>query len=298
MPQNLVFAFLTSAFSSLFLVPAYTQTLNKVILIEAGTGKPVPYATVEIIGKGIGTVSEENGTFELDLTSNNARDTLSIRNLGYYSKSVPVSEWLISDTIFLRPQTYQLKEVDIVWQGSNAPVRLGVTAEGPNTSTYGMVQWTQIAVHMAPAENTNGTIANVQFYVPKSAKSDAPFRVRVYACNPDGSPGDDLLHSSVVVHSKRGDEWVTADLKSQNIEVPEQGCFVAMEWINSGKQYRYNDNINGQKLSFYGQKLGSVIGQEKPLTWIRQVGTDWRPDNKTIAGKYRNAMIRSEVSTR
>lgn len=52
----------------------------------------LPYASIGIRGKHIGTISNQDGEFSLSLTSANQNDTLEVSYVGYENYEIPVSE--------------------------------------------------------------------------------------------------------------------------------------------------------------------------------------------------------------
>ena len=75
---------------------AYSQVIKGTIF-DAETKQSIPYAAVFINGTFIGTTSDEEGAFELDIT-NYTLTPLTIRAIGYETcavKSIPGKEALI-----------------------------------------------------------------------------------------------------------------------------------------------------------------------------------------------------------
>lgn len=62
------------------------------IISDSETGEPLPFATIGIMSKGKGTVSNINGEFELKITHDCIEDSLSASYLGYYSRQIPVRQ--------------------------------------------------------------------------------------------------------------------------------------------------------------------------------------------------------------
>lgn len=83
-------------------------------MVDATTGEPLPYATVSVDGKAIGTVTNTDGSFYLHVDNVQAHDTLLVSMIGYARIRTPL-ERSISDQVFkLSPQPLQLDEVVIV----------------------------------------------------------------------------------------------------------------------------------------------------------------------------------------
>lgn len=86
-------------------------------IIDATNNLPIAYANIGILGKNIGTVSDEKGLFSLNLGNSSDRDTLVISIIGYESQILTVADTkkkCTQDCTFLLSKTnYELKEVEI-----------------------------------------------------------------------------------------------------------------------------------------------------------------------------------------
>ena len=75
----------------------------------------LPFATLGIAGK-IGTVSNENGEFELLIPQNMRGDSLIVSSIGYYSQTYALIdlEKLEAFNAYLQPRSYFLNEVAVL----------------------------------------------------------------------------------------------------------------------------------------------------------------------------------------
>jgi hypothetical protein len=64
------------------------------VIKDSETGEPLPFATIGIISKGRGTVTNSNGEFNLKITRSCINDTLSVSYLGYFNKEIAVRQGL------------------------------------------------------------------------------------------------------------------------------------------------------------------------------------------------------------
>jgi hypothetical protein len=58
------------------------------------SGEPLPYATIVLLNRGKGTVTNNNGEFGLKITPDMMDDTLSVSYLGYVNSGIPAKEAL------------------------------------------------------------------------------------------------------------------------------------------------------------------------------------------------------------
>lgn len=101
-------------FVSLFLslnILAYNQVIKGIVLDKENHSK-INFAYIYFNGTFVGTNSDKNGYFELDI-SRYAAMPLTISALGYYSITLTVVSSEKPLTIFLQPKLYELQEVVI-----------------------------------------------------------------------------------------------------------------------------------------------------------------------------------------
>ncbi len=63
-------------------------------VVDNETGEPLPFATIGLKRSGKGTVSNSNGEFNLNITPDLEKDTLSVSYLGYIGREIPVQKAL------------------------------------------------------------------------------------------------------------------------------------------------------------------------------------------------------------
>jgi hypothetical protein len=140
-----------------------------------------------------------------------------------------------------------------------------------------------------------GNVRTVSFYIGENGFPREPFRVRLYKADGNyNAPNTDLLTENVVVSASRGGEWYTIDLSSYNIPAPEEGFFVAMEWIVGGDKF-YTTNFM-DNYTPYGQIMRPTFEFKESRTWSYTIGKGW--NLLTLAngqGRRYNAMIKAEV---
>ena len=77
---------------------------------------PVPYASIGILSKNIGTTSTEEGTFNFIVTNKEKIDYLEISSIGYQTFKITVNDFLSrkNKTIILKEKTTELSEISIM----------------------------------------------------------------------------------------------------------------------------------------------------------------------------------------
>lgn len=89
------------------------QIFIKGLVEDAETKEGVSFAHIGICGKSIGTVANDNGSFEFHIPDNVMNDTLCATSIGYETFKFPVSKLkgMTTFNITLEPQTSYLNEV-------------------------------------------------------------------------------------------------------------------------------------------------------------------------------------------
>ena len=281
------------------------QTINlSGIFINETTGEAIPFATIEIMGKGIGCAANYKGKFSLELPLTSLNDTVKCSSLAYASKLLAIKSFgkdYSNILIQLKPIAYTLKEIEI-FEPTAGKYKLG-NYEDRKKSYGGQMeqQKGQIAVYMDSKRYKKAKIINASFYISRNCgKPETPFRVRVYSVDEKtGNPGNDLIPVNIIIKGKRKGGWTTVDLSKYNIDAPSSGYFVAMEWINTGDEYYYQTYINiiNKVVTNYGQVCSITKIIPFPNTWDYTYGYGWNKyTGKMKDGFYYNSMITSEIA--
>lgn len=91
------------------------QSIKAIGCVLGDDGETVPYATLKILNKSVGTLADADGNFALSLKPSLKNDTLSFSSLGYETFLLPVKS--IGDdslAITLTKKPYSLHEVVVI----------------------------------------------------------------------------------------------------------------------------------------------------------------------------------------
>ncbi|MEP5340059.1 MAG: carboxypeptidase-like regulatory domain-containing protein [Algibacter sp.] len=110
------FTFFTILFLLSFSVKSQEKTLKTEGLILDETKLSIPYAAVGIPSKYIGTSSNEDGVFYLELSKSNLLDTLEVSSIGYITAKILVKDFfaLSEKIVTLKEDIVSLDEVSIL----------------------------------------------------------------------------------------------------------------------------------------------------------------------------------------
>lgn len=103
--------FLLFLFINLY-IAAFCQVIKGTIY-EEKTNDIICFATVYFNGTFVGTLSDQNGNFELNISNENRSMPLTVSCIGYHSVTITEFSATIPLIVYMQPQLYELKDVVI-----------------------------------------------------------------------------------------------------------------------------------------------------------------------------------------
>ncbi|MEH6535460.1 MAG: carboxypeptidase-like regulatory domain-containing protein [Psychroserpens sp.] len=101
-------------FVLLFAIVGYSQTELKNKIVDFGTLIPIESASIYIKNTTMGTVSNSDGKFVLQVAKEFSADTLIISSIGYKSFRIPVNEFDNTTEIYLEEDIASLDEIVLI----------------------------------------------------------------------------------------------------------------------------------------------------------------------------------------
>lgn len=212
------------------------------------TRSPLAYANVGIVNKPVGTVTDEQGQFQLYLTGAVLpTDSLRVSLLGYSSQIVPIAgisrEGSDQLRFTLSARTTALAEVSI----RTAKLKQKIVG---NTNTKASMK-TDFAISTRPRQNLGAEIGRVfpipkkgafldefTFFVSANNFDSTRLRINVYSLHKN-YPADYLLERPIYVTMKpRQTGWITVDLRAHNLYVTDDVA-VGVEWVSYSHKGNY-----------------------------------------------------------
>ena len=98
--------------------PGYAQYFAQGRVVNIDDNQPISFANIGIINSGVGTISNTDGTFEMRIPSNYARDFVIFSALGYERLNIPVSDFNGGKfiTVYLKESPTTLNAVTVTGQ--------------------------------------------------------------------------------------------------------------------------------------------------------------------------------------
>lgn len=241
----------------LFVVCVLIQQLNanaqvlEGIVKDAKTNNNLAFVNVGIIGKAIGTVTDDSGHFKLTL-NNNGSDSLRISMIGYQPKTYRVSDFVMQfksgQTILLAPAIHQLAEVKISGRKLKEAVlgnttRSQTTDAGFTSNKLGNEIGEIIKIKRSPTflKQFNASLAH-------APTDSVKLRLNFYSVK-NGLPDKILQQENIFITANKGQDKITVDLTPYHIVATDK-FFVSLEWI---------EDAPGSGLMFSASLFSSAI---------------------------------------
>jgi len=276
-------------FPSLF---SYSNTDRVYGTVKNDEGKPIDLCVIKAANSNHATYSNQRGEFSLEYDADSTHSVI-LFCMGYETKEVSIG----GDTlrVVLKRKANKLNDVVVSADQDRGKIKQGLLGK-KNLKPFGICtgdtgnEW---AIYLATDSSRHGLLENIYFYITDEGIPDSRFRVHVYDIDSDYMPGNDLMDSTVIIHAKEGNEWISADVGSRHIPVG-RGVFISMEWISG-----YGNNpalVTSKKFpaqpAFNGQVLAGTEGYHKQfsLCYVRRnINRPWK--YLVMAGNARRNVV-------
>lgn len=204
-------------------------------IIDAFTKEPLPFVNIGVLKKELGTVSNEDGFFFLEVPDLFAKETLRFSMIGFDVRDFQVADLeailLSNNTLVLAEQTTFLEEVVLTaekkWDtrvsGNSTTSKLLIT--GFTSNQLG----NEIALFVK-VKKTPAYIDGIQFSVVENIYPEVRFRVNVYSSD-YRFPDENILKENIIVTLKQSEGLISVDLKEYDILIDDD-VFISLEWID------------------------------------------------------------------
>ena len=253
----------------------YGQQITGAI-IEKDSNLPVEYVNIGVVGKNIGTVSDQNGNYTLNIALEYHDDTLRFSCIGYHSYSVKVSDFInLNDgNVKLEKRIYELSEV-VVRPKKIKQKTLGITTK-KSTIVFqlGSIKGCESGILM---KNKNKAfLKEVNINVASCSFDSVFYRVNIYKVL-ENMQFENILRAPIYLNFSKEDvkDKITIDLRHLNLVI-DGDFLVSFEIfmdIGSGKilipasllnkTYRRETSQGSWKTMPAGMSISALVDVEK-----------------------------------
>ncbi|MDR2928372.1 MAG: carboxypeptidase-like regulatory domain-containing protein [Cytophagaceae bacterium] len=283
-------------FVLMFFTNEFVRTQSLKGYIKNTKGESIPYANIVLTHKDIGTSSDQQGYFELNI-ENNRSDTLKFSALGYETVLIPVN-YLVKDlspTVTMQETIYTLTPITIIpSKTAKKRYKFGFFDTRKPRGAYAGTIGGQTAVYMKNTIRQTGIIETIYIRFSESSqqyRDKVNVRVRIYAKTKDNYPGDDLFMENLIIEPRKGKNKI--DVSKHNLYFPLEGVFVAVEYLDR-KNRKHED-----KRAVDPPLQCTFAASNEVLTYVSYRNRKWElePTNWPHYTGYCNGLIGIDVRT-
>jgi CarboxypepD_reg-like domain len=243
---------------------AAAQVIRGTVL-DARTQAPVPFATIGLPGRELGTVADGQGRYQLDAPGAAATDSVQVTSLGFRPLRLTLAQLRAAPALMLTAGPVALREVQVL---ARSPYRrthvLGSSSKasmadiGLAAGELGAQLGTIVRLKRAPSR-----LLNAGFVIGRDAPATVTCRLHFYRLGPNGWPTDEpLLDRELVVRAlvQRGGS-VTFELADEPLLLDED-FFMAVELLQ----------WEGAAAADNALVFGSLLGNTATSLYYRRTG--------------------------
>lgn len=240
------------------------QTINGTI-VDASTEKPLGYVNIGLLGKNIGTVSDEKGKFSLTLTNTKDSDTLRVSMVGYQTIELNVEKLKRQKEIKLSPSTEMVEEI-VVWDCDDKHDKIRGNKVSSSAASIAFISeelGTEIATMIRLGKKKKTKIKEFSCWIASHPYDTLFFRLNIYSAK-NGQPNENILRENIFITTSQKEGELNVDLRAYNIIVKED-VFVALEYVRPLRK------LNDETLCFGGKFFGkkSFVRFTSQSRWVK-----------------------------
>jgi hypothetical protein len=198
-------------------------------------GVPLQFVNIGVPGKNAGTLSDPDGSFEIQLPSSIRYDSLHFSFVGLSSKRFVINSIMNTDIVVkLEQLSTRLKEVTVSAKKlSNKIERLGWMGGKDGILPLDTVLGGGAVALLLQVPSAPVHVEKLQVRLMYNSKD--PLQLRLHFLDYDAAldrPGKELLTNEIILQENKRFGWLRFDLSQYDILLERKKFFVAFEWID------------------------------------------------------------------
>ncbi|MEQ3661346.1 MAG: carboxypeptidase-like regulatory domain-containing protein, partial [Flavobacterium sp.] len=206
-------------FSIVFSLSAQVKGIVK----DNSTGEPIPFVNIWVENENIGTTTETDGTFVINVKGKDKNLIISV--LGYETQTLKQTEFM---NVELRPKLYELNDVVVLMKKQSKYLEIGNV---DHTIMQAFDNGPKVEAKFFPYDSKYKKlkfIKKVTIFTDCRIDS-ASLKIRFFSVDSLGNPGYELLNKDFIVTVKKGVNKYKFDVSEFNLTMSTNGIFVAYE---------------------------------------------------------------------
>ena len=245
----------------------------KSVIINSETKEKIPYVNIWVENENIGTTSNEKGEFKLEI---NSTKTILFSAIGFETKKI--SSDLINNILELKPIVTELDEI-IISKKLNQKLIIGKFKKSKINNYFGcgIKPWITARFFKYTEEYERTPFLEKIRILTRSDVKNSKFNIRLYGINEKGEPENYIYNENIIGIAKKGKRITEIDVSKLDIEFPEKGFFIAIEWLiieNNKYEFKYTMESSRKKFEgiSYEPGIGTVPAETDENSWTFRQG--------------------------
>jgi hypothetical protein len=249
--------------------------------------QPIPYVNIWVENENIGTSTEENGTFTIDIQDDNK--TLIFTVLGFETIKVKATD---SKRVIMKTSSIELNEIVVVKTLGTKTLEIGTVNNGVRQA---FENGPKVDIKFFPYESRFKKTKYIKKVTinTDSKIENASLKIQFYKVDEKGFPGEKVLKKDLIVKVQNGVYKNSFDVSDLYIKFPMNGIFVGFEKLmienNTLERTSIDKNTNKtitQKL-YYPFVLYNYVKSESSFTFL---GGKWIANEDKKSSRYEPAI--------
>lgn len=244
------------------------------VIINSETKERIPYVNIWVENENLGTTSNEEGEFSLNVDNSK---TILFSAIGFETKKIKSNS--IQKIVELKPQITALAEIIVKSKKLTQELSIGEFEQSKINHYFacGTTPWITARYFDFKESYNNTPFVKKIRLLTKSDVKDSKFIIRLYGVNEKGEPENYIYDENIIGIAKKGKKITEIDLSELNIQFPEKGFFIAVEWlIIESNKYEYTYTMKGSKKKLsgisYEPSIGTIPSETDQNSWIINQG--------------------------
>jgi hypothetical protein len=283
------------------LLSTTTHAQLKGIVLNKETRESIPFANISIENTIFGTTANTDGCFQFKEIP--AEKRLVVSSVGFETQYVSVSDSVVE--IFLQPKIYEIGIVTV--KPTKNPIKTHVneitTRNCSNFFVCNGYPWISARYFEYKSDYKSCPLIKEIKVLTQSERENSKFNIRILSADSKGEPSEELIGENIIATTKKGNQIFTVDLSNLNLLFPENGLFIALEWlIIEENKYSFIYKMKGEKEKRYeiryNPKFAAFPKKGRILTWSYS-GGKWQQKsyaNHKETGEFLDLAIEISLS--
>jgi hypothetical protein len=268
------------------------------VLSQIVTGKivnednePVPYTNITLLRNKIGSCTNLDGTFKLDIAGEKL-DSIKFTSIGYEALTLPLANIGKGNNLgilTLKKSNLFIDEVLVLSSKIDYSKKHKLGLDKVDNVSFYTLYGDEICTFIPNVKHRKGKLAAVNLYLSRRDKADytADLNVKLYFLDTVRyKPGKLLYAKNIIVSPGNKKQVLSINLDDKNIYIPNEGVCIGIEWIGHDK---------GSGTYTLGPGLKYTNASRKMLTWNNYRGRGWINGTFKYDGNVSNALVTIDV---